>query len=155
MRKIVFASIIGVSCLTAACATLGRGDFKEPIVSLRDVRIVGLGTTGGTVEVALNVYNPNNFRLDGVRLTYNVLVDTTRFGTGSYDTKFTVQKGDSTQLKLPLTFTYAGIGAAGRQLMQTGSVEYHVLGDVTVATPLGQFTRPYDQRGRFSTLARP
>jgi hypothetical protein len=33
-----------------------------------------------------------------------------------------------------------------------GSVEYRVLGDVTVATPAGQFTRPYDQRGRFTTL---
>jgi LEA14-like dessication related protein len=155
MKRMVIASIIGLGSLTAACATLGRANFKEPIVNLRDVRIIGLGTTGGSVEVVLNVYNPNNFRLDGVRLTYNVLVDTTRFGTGSYDTRFTVQKGDSTQLKLPLTFTYAGIGAAGRQLMQTGSVEYHVLGDVTVDTPLGQYTRPYDQRGRFSTLSRP
>jgi len=28
-----------------------------------------------------------------------------------------------------------------------------VLGDVTVSTPLGNFTRPYDQTGRFSTLS--
>jgi hypothetical protein len=37
--------------------------------------------------------------------------------------------------------------------MNTGSVNYRVMGDVTVGTPLGNFTRPYDQTGRFSTLS--
>jgi LEA14-like dessication related protein len=147
------ASVVGLTCLTAACASLGRATFREPVVTLRDVKITGLGTTGGTVEVLLDVYNPNDFRLDGVRMTYNVMIDSVRLGTGAYDSRFTVDKADTTQLSLPLTFSYAGIGAAGRQLMQTGTVEYHVLGDVTVGTPLGQFTRPYDQRGRFSTLS--
>jgi hypothetical protein len=32
-------------------------------------------------------------------------------------------------------------------------VNYRVLGDVTVATPVGNFTRPYDRTGRFSTLS--
>ena len=59
----------------------------------------------------------------------------------------------SSIVTLPLSFTYAGVGEAGRQLMNTGSVNYRVLGDVTVATPLGNFTRPYDQTGRFSTLS--
>ncbi len=56
-------------------------------------------------------------------------------------------------MRLPLSFSYAGVGAAGRQLMQTGSVEYRVKGDITFGTPIGSFTRPYDQRGRFSTLS--
>ena len=138
--------------LTSACATLGMANFKEPIVTFKDVKITGLGVTGGSMEIVLDVYNPNNFRLDGVRMTYNVLVDSVKFGTGSYDSRFIVEKGDTTEITLPLQFTDAGVGAAGRQLMQMGSVEYHVLGDVTLATPAGQFTRPFDQRGRFTTL---
>jgi LEA14-like dessication related protein len=145
-------TLTGIACLTLACASLGRGSFKEPIVTLRDARITGVGVSGGSMEVVLGVYNPNDFRLDGVRMTYNVLIDSVKFGTGSYDNRFTVEKGDTTEIKLPLQFTYAGVGAAGRQLIQMGSVEYRVLGDVTVATPVGQFTRPYDQRGRFTTL---
>jgi hypothetical protein len=31
-------------------------------------------------------------------------------------------------------------------------VNYRVLGDVTVGTPIGSFTIPYDRTGRFSTL---
>ena len=149
--KIVFAGLMGVAA--AGCATLGMAKFKEPVVHFQDARITGLGVTGGSVEVKLSLYNPNGFRLDGQRLTYKVMIDSTTLGTGALADRFAVQEKDSTIVTLPLSFTYAGIGAAGRQLMNTGSVNYRVMGDVTVGTPLGNFTRPYDQTGRFSTFS--
>lgn len=153
--KTVARLAIGVAVVVGgACASLGRATFKEPIVVLRDARLTGLGVSGGSVDVVLAVYNPNSFRLDGSRLTYQVLVDSVILASGVYDERFVVERGDTAELRLPLTFTYSGIGAAGRQLMQNGSVEYRVVGDVTVATPLGRFTRPYQGKGRFSTLAR-
>lgn len=150
-KSLLVAALVGVGA--AGCATLGRGSFKEPIVHFQDARVTGLGITGGAVEVKLSLYNPNNFKLDGTRLTYKVMVDSVTFGTGLLNDRFTVQKNDSTIVTLPLSFTYAGVGEAGRQLINTGTVNYRVLGDVTVATPLGNFTRPYDQTGRFSTLS--
>jgi hypothetical protein len=51
-----------------------------------------------------------------------------------------------------VNFSYNGLGAAGRQIMNTGSVNYRVLGDLVVATVLGNFTVPYDRTGRFSTV---
>ena len=137
----------------AGCATLGRATFKEPIVHFQDARITGLGLSGGSLEVKLSLYNPNKFKLDGTRLTYKLLVDSVTFGSGAIAERFTVQEKDSTIVTLPLQFTYSGVGEAGRQLMNTGAVNYRVLGDVTVGTPLGNFTRPYDQTGRFSTLS--
>ena len=138
---------------SVGCATLGRATFKEPIVHFQDARITGIGVTGGSMEVKLSLYNPNKFKLDGTRLTYKLLVDSVTFGTGALADRFTVQEKDSTIVTLPLQFTYSGVGEAGRQLMNTGSVNYRVVGDVTVGTPLGNFTRPYDQTGRFSTLS--
>jgi hypothetical protein len=120
----------GAHRLTAQCASCGAGPDR------------------------LDVYNPNDFQLDGLRLSYNVLVgDSIQMGTGTYDQRFTVSKGDTTMLTFPLQFTYSGLGVAGRQLLQTGTVDYTVKGDVTVDTPLGQFTRPYQGRGRFSALS--
>jgi LEA14-like dessication related protein len=81
------------------------------------------------------------------------MVDSMPLGDGALDSRFTVQDRESTTVRLPLSFTYSGLGAAGRQLLQSGSVNYRVLGDVTVSTPLGNFTRPYDRTGRFSTLS--
>ena len=137
----------------AGCASLGLGGFKDPVVSFKDLRVRGLGLTGGSLDAYLNVYNPNGFKLDATRLTYKVTVgDNTEVGTGALDSRFTVQNKDSTTVRIPIDFTYAGIGAAGRQMMQSGSVPYNVTGDVTVATPLGNFTVPYTGTGRFSAF---
>jgi LEA14-like dessication related protein len=153
MRTTKFA-VAAIAILSGAgCATLGKATFKEPIVHFQDARLTGIGTTGGSLEVKLSLYNPNKFKLDGTRLTYTVLVGADTLGSGALADRFSVQKNDSTIVTLPLQFTYTGVGAAGRQLMNTGTVNYRVLGDVTVGTPLGNFTRPYDQTGRFSTLS--
>jgi LEA14-like dessication related protein len=134
------------------CAVLGNASFQQPVVTLRDVRLRGIGLTGGTVDVLLNVYNPNKYRLDATRLTYKLLVgDSVTMATGAVDSRFTVQDHDSTSVPIPVTFTYTGIGEAGRQLLNLGAVNYRVTGDVTVGTVVGNFTVPYSSSGRFTT----
>ena len=153
-RKTRFAAAALAVFAVAGCASLGLGGaFKEPIVNFKDLRVRGLGLTGGSLDAYLNVHNPNGFKLDATRLTYTVTVgDNAQVGTGALDSRFTVQDKDSTTIRIPLDFTYAGIGAAARQMMQSGAVPYTISGDVTVATPLGNFTRPYTGTGRFSAF---
>jgi len=149
MRKhFVIAGLFAVM----GCATLGRQSFREPVVTFKDLQLQGVGLTGGTLDVVLSVYNPNSFRLDTRRLTYRLMVDTTGIGEGVYDKAFTVKNGDSSIVHLPVTLNYAGLSAAGKQLLGRGSVNYRVVGDITVATPLGDFTRPYSQTGQFTTF---
>jgi LEA14-like dessication related protein len=136
----------------AGCATIGRQVFEEPVVNFQDLRVNGLGLQGGSIDVVLNVYNPNRFALNATRLTYRLMVDSVPLGTGALDQRFVVQRGDSAVVRLPIAFTYSGLGAAGRQLLRSGTVNYRVLGDVTVGTPIGNFTRPFDRTGHFTTL---
>ena len=152
MRKLAAVSIaLGI----AACSTLGRAAFQNPVVNLRDVRVLGLGTTGGQLEVHLGVHNPNNYRLDATRLSYNLFVgDSVRMANGALDTQTTVQAGDSTIVRIPVSFTYSGLGAAATQLLRTGSVTYRVTGDVTVGSVVGNFTVPYSASGQFNTMSR-
>ena len=147
----IAAMLFAVAAM-AGCASLGMGGFQEPIVTFKDLKVRGLGLSGGTLDAYVNVYNPNGFRLDATRLTYNVMVGQNQLGTGALDSRFTVQDKDSTTIRIPIDFTYAGIGAAGTQMMQQGSVPYTITGDVTVATPVGNFTRPYTGTGRFSAF---
>jgi LEA14-like dessication related protein len=140
---------------TAACAGLARQAFQNPIVNLRDVKVMSLGTTGGNLEVALGVYNPNNFRLDATQMKYNVFVgDSVRMANGTVDAQTTVQAGDSTIVKIPVSFTYMGLGAAASQLMRTGAVNYRVSGDVTVGSVAGNFTVPFSTTGRYDAMRR-
>lgn len=146
------APVVGGAALLAGCATLGRQVFEQPVVTFKDVSVRGIGLQGGALDVVLNVYNPNRFALDATRLTYRVLVDSVPLGTGALDQRFVVQRGDSATVRLPVQFTFSGLGAVGRQLLRSGAVNYRVLGDVTVSTPLGNFTRPFDRTGQFSNL---
>ena len=152
-RRTQFVAAAFAVIAIAGCASLGRAAFQQPIVSFKDLKVRGLGLSGGSLDAYLNVYNPNGFRLDATRLSYRVsLGDNTEVGSGTLDSRFNVQSNDSTTVRIPIDFTYAGIGAAGRQIMQSGSVPYNVSGDVTVATPVGNFTVPYSGTGRFSAF---
>lgn len=141
-----------VIAAVAGCATVGRQLLAEPVVSVREVRLEGLGLTGGALDVVLGVYNPNHFDLSGTRVTYEVYVDSVSLGTGASDAQFAVRSGDSTEVHLPLSFTWAGVGEAGRQLLNQGSVPYRVTGDLTVGSAVGNLTVPYDHTGRITTL---
>jgi LEA14-like dessication related protein len=157
MRRLVLGAATVAMAATAACSMLGSQAFQQPVVQLKDVAVQGIGLTGGQLGVKLNVYNPNRYRLDATRLSYNVVVgdnssSPTSLATGTLDSQFTVQSGDSTTVMIPVSFTYAGIGAAARQLMNSGAVPYRVNGDVTVGTVIGNFTVPYSSTGRFSAF---
>jgi len=155
MRKLFGVMAVTTALATAGvgCSTLGRAAFQSPIVHLRDVRVRGIGLNGGSLDVLLSVYNPNHYRLDATRLTYRVALagDSVTLASGALDSRFTVQDNDSTTVTIPVSFSYAGVNAAGRSILNTGAVDYHVLGDVTVGSPVGSFTVPYSSTGRFTT----
>lgn len=144
--------VVVAATLATGCASLGHSAFRDPVVNFRDLQVEGVGTKGGTVDVILSVYNPNGYRLDATQLNYRLLVDTSTVGQGVYNSHFAVQSGDSTIVKLPVNLSYAGLASAAKMLRERGSVDYRVLGDVTVGTPVGNFTKPFDKTCRFSSL---
>jgi LEA14-like dessication related protein len=154
MRRLVLAGVVTTVAIVAGCNALGKQAFQQPIVHLQDVRVNGVGLQGGNLDVKLSVYNPNGYRMDATRMTYNVTIgDSVPLAVGAVDSRFTVNSNDSSVVTVPVNFTYNGIGAAGRQLMNTGGVNYHVTGDVTVGTVFGNFTVPYSATGRFNALS--
>jgi LEA14-like dessication related protein len=153
MRKVVLLATAATVIAGSACASLGRSVFDEPVVTFKEVKLNGIGLTGGDLDVVLSVYNPNKFDLKATQLTYQLLVDTLPLGQGALAERFIVPEKDSSTVRIPISFSYAGLGAAGRQLLQSGAVNYRVRGDVTVDTPLGNFKRPYDRTGKFTALS--
>ena len=149
-KKILIAAMAAVA--VGGCATLGVGGFKQPLVNFSDVKIRGLGLSGGSLDIVLSVYNPNGFNLNATRLTYKLMAEDKDLANGVLDHAFRVRDKDSTFVTIPVDFTYAALGAAGRQLLEKGSVNYRVIGDITVDTQLGNFTVPYDRTGRFSSF---
>jgi LEA14-like dessication related protein len=155
MKKIVVLATATAAVIVAAgCSTLGKQAFADPIVTLKDVKVTNVGVVGGGLDVVLNVYNPNGYRLDATRLNYRIQVDSTPLANGTLDNRFTVQDKDSTRVTIPVSFSWSGLGAAGRSIFNTGALNYRVTGDITVGSVVGNFTIPFSQTGRYSTLGR-
>jgi LEA14-like dessication related protein len=135
----------------AGCAALGRQAFAPPTVKIENVRIVGVGLQGGTLNVQLSLYNPNNYRLDASRFSYRVMVDSLRLGEGAVTQCLTLMGRDSMRVDLPVSFSLREVMAAGSKLMERGSLPYRLIGELTVATPFGEVTRPFEQAGMFNS----
>ena len=94
-RRTKLAAVALTVFAIAGCASLGLGGaFQQPIVTFKDLRVAGIGLSGGSLDAYVNVYNPNGYRLDATRMTYKVLVGENQLGTGALDSRFTVQNNE-------------------------------------------------------------
>jgi LEA14-like dessication related protein len=150
-RTLLVLSIFAVT----GCQSVVRAAFASPVVALRDVQIGGFGITGGTINVVLSVYNPNEFNLDASSITYSVVVDSTVLGAGQSEQRVIIPARDSAIVRLPVQFGWDAVSGAGQKLLNTGSLKYQVKGEMKVASGVGTVTIPYDQAGYFSGLGRP
>jgi len=139
-------------CSTWRVRDTWRGRIQATTGEFQRCENPGLGLSGGSLDIVLSVYNPNGFNLNATRLTYKLAAEDKDLASGVLDHAFRVKDRDSTFVTIPVDFTYAALGAAGRQLLEKGSVNYRVIGDITVDTQLGNFTVPYDRTGRFSSF---
>lgn len=136
------------------CARMARQAFQNPVVELKDVVVKGIGMSGGSLDVVLDVYNPNGYRIDASRVTYVLYADSLKVATGEVTKMVTLDDKKTSRVTLPVNFTMRELTQAANILLQRGSVDYTVEGDFTLATPFGSITRPYRSKGRYDTLGR-
>jgi len=146
MRLGITCGLLGAA-LVGGCAGL-PGSFKEPEVRLDRVAVRGIGLTGGTMDLLVAVYNPNNFDLNGTKVQVGFDVEGSHVGDLTYDNAFQVQQGDTTSLTLPVRFTWGGLAAAALSALSYGDLPYTMKGQLTVATPLGDHKVPFTREGR-------
>ncbi len=154
-QKRLFALLAAVLLVGASgCTRIARSAFQSPTVELRDVVVKGVGFQGGSLDVVLDVYNPNDYRIDTRRVTYTVFADTVQVATGAVDKQVTLENRRSSTVTLPVTFSMRELTQAAGVLLQRGSIEYTVVGEFTLATPFGSLTKPYRSKGRYDSLGR-
>ena len=150
---------------TAALALMATGCggsiFQQPQITLESVQIGGLGLSGGTLVVDLQVVNPNGFSLSANRLNYDLALrdpeattDTAwvDFASGVYDQPFTVRGGETEHVQIPVSFSYSGLGAAAGSMLRRGTFTYRASGTADVRTPLGNRQVPFRKTGTMSLL---
>lgn len=139
---------MAAALVLGACASIARQAFRTPTVELRDVRIRALGLEGGAVDLVLDVYNPNDYRIDATKLTYELIADSLHVATGAVTKRVTLVNKEHNDVVLPVSFTFRELLSAAEVMTRKGTVEYTVKGEVTVDSPFGSVTRPYEARAR-------
>ena len=141
----------------AGCSSALRSAFREPEVTLVKVVPNGIGLRGGSVNVQLEVYNPNSFDLETDRINYHFeVLDSSKrdsswvsVSKGVIDRKLQVGDGDRTIVEIPIDFNYSDFGAAARSIIDRGSFRYRVSGDVDLREPLRR-TIPFTRTDNFN-----
>jgi LEA14-like dessication related protein len=146
MRLRLTCGILGAALL-GGCAGL-PDVFKEPDLHLDRVIVRGVGLTGGTMDLIVGIYNPNNFDLNGTKLQVGFDVEDSHVGDLEYNDDFQVQKGDTTALTLPVRFNWNGLAGAARTALGHGDLPYKLAGQLTFQTPFGDRKVPFTREGR-------
>jgi LEA14-like dessication related protein len=127
-----------LALLLAGCAMFKAAlQFQEPQVELKQINITGLGLTGGTMDLVLDVYNPNEYRLRSTRLEAQLDLEHTHFADGLIDKPLDLSPANHSQVVVPIRFDWAGVGAGAQALLTKQSVAFGLTGTVFLDTPLG------------------
>ena len=148
LRRSLLVLLAAAALPLSGCRSLARQAFANPVVEVTDVRVRNMGLMGGTLDVVLDIYNPNEFRLDAERITYNFFVDTTRVVSGVLDERMTLEQKGRMSLTLPVSFGFNEMAVAMREYVSKGALDYRVTGQFTLVTTFGRITRPYSGTGR-------
>lgn len=136
----------------SGCQSMARQAMANPVVEVKDVVVKGMGTQGGSLDVILDVYNPNEFRMDATRITYELWVDSARVADGAINKLVTLAEKGRSEITVPVNFTYNEMRSVLNTFMLKGVVDYQVKGQFTVVTPFGNITRPYSGVGRLDSV---
>ncbi len=126
--------------------------YSDPTVRIADVRVVGMGFTGGTAEVVLMVENPNRFALDVHEFRYLLEVSEgedlwAELAAGTSLDTVRLEGRAEKEVVLSIPFQLRALGSALRAWMATGEIPYRVEGEVRGRGPLGGIALPFRSRG--------
>lgn len=151
-RRLGVLVAMAVMAGVTGCAAAARAVFTPPDVAFRGVGLRGMSLDGADMEIQLKVFNPNSFTIDASNLRYRLLVDSVEVGAGALDSGFALARNDSTIVRLPVRIGFRGVQAVGARLMRGGEIPYRVIGDVSLKSFVGTFTRAFNEAGRFDAL---
>jgi len=137
----------------AVLATACSSAVRQPEVRLESVSIGGVGLRGATLYADVHITNPNSFDLETGELNYDLQLPDpdnpngwVSFAKGTLEERIRVDSNGSTVVKVPIQFRYDDAGGALRSILDSGTFNYRVRGDVRLREPFGR-TIPFTKTG--------
>lgn len=156
-RRALRAAMTSVAAL--AGATVGCSLFFDaPSVRIAGVRVAGIGLTGATAEIGLEVDNPNRYSLTSNGLEYSLAFEDRDEVADREIAWRTIAEGESREVvKVPgretsrvqvsVPFRYEDVGRAFQSFLQHRQLRYRLSGALRVDAPVGEVRVPFQETG--------
>ncbi len=127
--------------------------FRQPQVTLTGMQLAGIGLKGGLVYADVAITNPNRYRLEANRITYDLRVQDPSnpnnwlpFTAGTFEQDVKVEGHQTTEIQVPIQFSFGTATAAVQSIMANGIFNYRAAGEVHVTQPITH-TVPFRHQG--------
>ncbi len=134
---LLLAAILGLLGASTTCALFQRVRFEEPRIRLEALEVTGLDLSGVSLILWLDVFNPNDFDLRTSGVEAELELEGTPFGGASLEEAAVLGAGSHTRMPLPARFSWEGLGAGARALLERGLVRYELDTQLRVETSFG------------------
>lgn len=138
------ALIAGLSTVVVSCAALTKDLLKDPEVKVLDFAVKKVTMDSVSVDLKLNINNPNPVPLQVSEVGYNLKFSGQNVTEGVFDKGINIPANGANDLVLPLTFKYNAVQSlVSGYLNKTLSREYELSGSAKV----GIFSIPFTKKG--------
>lgn len=145
-----YSALILAALMLAGCAAL-KDQFKEPSVSVQDLRIRSVSLTDMTLDFDLGIDNPNPMGIAMSGLSYRLELQDRPMFEGRTQERVKVAANGSSRVTLPFTLSYEDLAGGFDAILKNKSLPYSLTGDID----LGLFSLPYSRRGELKLPSLP
>lgn len=144
MKRFIYLLFMVV--LLAGCSTV----VQKPVVTVKDLNVVSLDTSGAGMELYLNVENTNPFDITLQGYSYNLNIMALPLAKGGAREQIRFRANDATDLRIPIRISYSDLIEILKRKPDPDKIPYHVTAGLDIETPVGQMTVPIDRKGTYA-----
>lgn len=128
----------------SACSSLTEGLLKDPEVKVSDFKLAGIDSSGVSIDLGLNVKNPNALPLKLDEVEYALKVSGEQVTEGVFDKGISIPANGEGAVRIPLKFQFKSVGNLLSGIINRSfKKDYELNG----AVKLGIFSIPFSQKG--------
>lgn len=116
-------------------------------MELEAIELTDIGISGGSLVLLLDVFNPNDYDIRTTWVEARLGLEDTHFGNAVLEGDEVLVAGSHSAVEIPAEFTWEGVGAGARALLQSGTLRYDLETSLRLETSFGGRTLTLHNRG--------
>jgi LEA14-like dessication related protein len=145
MRSLAVNLILIAGWLMLSACSSVKGIVKDPVVHVTEFKLTNVSAEGVSIDLGLNVQNPNSVPLKLDEVDYALNVSGEKVTEGTFDKGVNIPAGGEGTVYIPLKFQFTSVGNLLSGLMNRSFEKDY---ELTGSAKLGFISIPFSQKGK-------